>query len=103
VGTVEQVTQRTGDPSYLSAAMAALDRQRTLWGLDAPRAKPKDDGAGRVTVSEIAARLAASAEAHEAETDGEPEQSDQGGDDVDRAGGESVPERSDPVQPDDSR
>jgi predicted transcriptional regulator len=69
--TVSEVIQREGEPAFLDRALGALDRKRSLWGLDAPKARPKDEESG-LSVSAIAARLQQADAAYDAEPDPTP-------------------------------
>lgn len=82
--TVQEAVTREGDPTHLHTAMAADDRIRKIWGVDAPPAKPKDDESSGLNASSVAARL----DANEAEHEATPDDADGTRDDP--ASGEAV-------------
>lgn len=70
--TITEAVTREGDPAHLDRAMAADDRIRRIWGIDAPPAKPKGDDSTGLSASAVSARLEANEANHEATPDDEP-------------------------------
>ncbi len=71
------ILEREGEVAYLDRVLAALKDQRFLWGLNEAPKRASDEGGG-LTLSALAARLAANGAAHDADAS-EPEPEDETG------------------------
>ena len=88
--TTSEIVERDGDTSYLYAAMNAMDRMRSLWGLDVAPALQEPMGTISELTRDMAARLAAYEERTRPEADAPGDPPGDAGADPPGAGG--VPE-----------